>query len=283
MKTLFTTLLSAMLFITATTTQAQNCCKKPAGNSMQALALNASFKASHEAPLPFSYTAEKGAMMKVPTKGGADANVFFIPADEQTDNVLIVVHEWWGLNDYIKKEAEEWQKRLGGKVAVYAIDLYDGQVAADPETAGKLMSSLTPERGDAIIKGVLQKIGKGKKIATIGWCMGGSWSFRASALAGNEAAGCIMYYGFPEKDAAKVKAEKADVLYIYGSQDGFIKRTDVDQLEKQVKANGHTFELHTYDAVHAFANPSNPKYNKVAAAEAQTYALKFLQTKLSIQ
>jgi carboxymethylenebutenolidase len=276
-------LLSIALLVSWTLVYGQDCCKKPTpGMDMKALALNASFKASHEPPVPFSYAAEKGSMMKVPTKGGADANVFYVPADVKTDNVLIVVHEWWGLNDYIKREAEDWQKRLKGQVAVYAIDLYDGQVAADPETAGKLMSQLNAKRADAIISGVLQKIGKGKKIATIGWCMGGSWSFRASVLAGSEASACVMYYGFPEKEKAKIKPLRTDVLYIYGNQDAYIKQPDIDAFEKEVKSGGHKFELHSFDAVHAFANPSNPKYNKAAASEAQGLTLKFLMQQLSI-
>ena len=282
MKKIFITLLVAALFIVSNA-GAQSCCKKPIGNSMQELALNKSFKASHEAPLPFSYTAEKGEMMKVSTKGGPDANVFYIPADGTTDKVLIVVHEWWGLNDYIKREAEQWQKMLGGNVAVYAIDLYDGKVGATPDEASKIMSSLDPKRAEAIINGVIQKIGKDKHIATLGWCMGGSWSFTASVLAGNEAAGCVMYYGFPEKDMSRIKPLKADVLYIRATRDANIKESDVLTLEKNVKSVGRKFSLYKFDAVHAFANPSNPKYDVKAATEAQAITLKFLKEKFGLE
>jgi carboxymethylenebutenolidase len=282
MKKLFTTFMIVALAGVASSSNAQSCCKKPSGNDMQALALNREFKAAHEAPLPLSYTAEKGSMIKVPTDG-ADANVFFIPADESTDKILIVVHEWWGLNDYIKREAENWQKLLGGHVAVYAVDLYDGKVAATPDEAGKLMNTLDPKRAQAILNGVIQKVGTGKKIATIGWCMGGSWSFAATVLAGNEAAGCVMYYGFPDKDMSHIKPLKADVVYIRGSQDNFIKEPDVKQFEKDVNSTGHKFSLYTFDAPHAFANPSNPKYNAKDAGEAQAISLKFLKEKLAIE
>lgn len=273
-KLVIATLLSALTYNAG----AQSCCKKPEG--MQALALNKSFKDAHEAPIPFAYSASKGDMITFKTEGGKDGNAFYVPADETTDKVLIVVHEWWGLNDYIKREAERWQQLLGGKVAVYAIDLYDGQVATDADMAGKIMGGLTPERGAAIVKGVLNKIGKDKKIATIGWCMGGSWSFTASVLAGKEATGCVMYYGFPEQDEKKIKPLKTDVLYIYGTQDNFIKQADVETLGKRVMAGGHKFEMHSYNAVHAFANPSNPKHDATAAAEAQVFALKFLNSHL---
>ena len=121
------------------------------------------------------------------------------------------------------------------------------------------------------------------KITTLGWCFGGGWSFTASVLAGNEAAGCVMYYGFPEKDMNRIKPLKTDVLYIRGSQDNFIKEPDVKELEKNVKSIGHNFSLYSFDAPHAFANPSNPKYNAKDAAEAQDFSLKFLKEKLSLE
>ena len=176
MKQLSRLLLGALLLFTSHAGKAQSCCTKPTGKGMKLLAMNKSFKAAHEAPLPFSYFAEKGAMVSFKTVGGTDGNAFYVPGDEQTDKVLIVVHEWWGLNDYIKREAERWQKLLGGKVAVYAVDLYDGKVATSPDEAGKLMGGLDAKRGEAILAGLIKKIGSGKSIATIGWCMGGTWS-----------------------------------------------------------------------------------------------------------
>jgi carboxymethylenebutenolidase len=263
-------------------TNAQSCCKKPSGNSMKALALNKSFKAAHEAPLPLSYTAEKGSMLSFKVAGGPDENAFYVPADEPGAKVLIMVHEWWGLNDYIKREAERWQQLLGGKVAVYAVDLYDGHVASTPDEAGKLMGSLNAARAEAIVKGLVQQIGPNKRIASLGWCMGGSWSFTAAVDAGNEAAGCVMYYGFPEKDISRIKPLKCDVLYIRGSQDGFIKLEDVKAFEDKVKLTGHNITMYSFDAAHAFANPSNPKYDVKSAGEAQGYALSFLKKSLAI-
>ena len=282
MKSIVTTLLAAALLLAVNTITAQNCCKKPTGTGMKELAMNIDFKAAHEAPLPLEYAPEKGSMIKVATKGGPDASAFYVPSDGTSDKVLIVVHEWWGLNDYIKREAENWQKLLGGNVAVYAIDLYDGKVASTPDEASKYMGALNPKRAEAIINGVIQKIGKGKKIATLGWCMGGSWSFTASVLAGNQAAGCVMYYGFPEKDMSRIKPLKADVLYIRGTQDTYITEADVKGLEKDVKSVGRKFAMYSFDAPHAFANPSNPKHNAKATSEAQELSLKFLKEKLKI-
>jgi carboxymethylenebutenolidase len=274
------TLIIAALALALSHATGQSCCQKQSG--MQLLALNKKFKAAHEAPLPLNYTPEKGSMLKFPTDGGADGNTFYVPADGSSNKVLIIFHEWWGLNDYIKREAERWQKLLGGNVAVYAVDLYDGHAASTPEEAGKLMNTLTPDRGAAIIRGLLRQIGSGKTIATLGWCMGGSWSFAGTILAGKQAGGCVMYYGFPEKDMARITPLNCDVLYIRGSQDNFIKEADVKEFENKVRNTGHNITVYSFDAVHAFANPSNPKYDAKAAEQAQGYALKFLKERMSL-
>jgi len=273
----------ALLILFANTANAQSCCKKPTGNNMKALALNKSFKAAHEAPLPLNYAAQSGSTIQFPTSGGADGHAFYVPADETTEKVLLVFHEWWGLNDYIKREAENWQKELGGHVAVYAVDLYDGKVAATADEAGKLMNALDQKRGEAIINGLIKKLGADKKIASIGWCMGGSWAFTGSVCAGSQAQGCVMYYGFPEKDVDRIESVKANVLYIYGTQDNFIKKQDAQAFGNALIKSGHGFIFQSYDAPHAFANPSNPKYNEKAAGEAHTLALAFLKGELSLK
>jgi len=247
---------------------------------MQALAVCVDFRNAHLAPKPIDFTPTRGSMISFPVKGGKDGQAFYVPSVRQSRRVLILFHEWWGLNDYIKKEAESWQSKLGD-VDVFAVDLYDGQVASEPDDASELMSKLDNKRADAIIQGLLNQLGS-KKIATLGWCMGGSWSFESTLLAADNAVGCVMYYGFPEKDLKKIQTLKADVLYIYGAQDKFIKKTDLDALGKRINNVGYQFEFHSYNAVHAFANPSNPKYDSKAAGEANAVALKFLQQHLGL-
>ena len=270
-------LVASFLLTTGALAQ-KSCCPKP--EEMQLLALNTDFVAAHLPPNPINFTPAKGSMVTFPVPGGADGQAFYVPSEGPTMKVLLIFHEWWGLNDYIKKEAETWQSKLGD-IDVYAVDLYDGKVASSPDSASLLMSELNADRGEAVIKGLINKIGN-KKIATLGWCMGGSWSFNASLLAGDRAVGCVMYYGFPEKNLAKVKQLKADVQYIYGTRDKFIKRTDVAALGLRINNIGYKFTENDYDADHAFANPSNPKYDKRAAAEAGGVVLKFLQQHLGL-
>ena len=279
------TLILTLALFAATTgsIQAQkSCCAKPANDgSTEALAMNASFQAAHEVPAPLNFTPTSGKMITYKAADGQSANAFIVPASTPSNKVLIICHEWWGLNDYIKREAEAWQQELG--VTVYAVDLYDGKVGTTQEEAGALMGKLDPQRASSIVSGLLSYIGTGKEIATLGWCMGGSWSFQTALLAGKDAKACVMYYGFPEQDAGKIKALKTDVLYIYATQDDFIKRESVDAFGASIaKESGQKMTIVPFEAVHAFANPSNPKFNQEAAASAKKMALATIKKGLKL-
>lgn len=276
MKKLLLILLAPLLTMQA---RAQSCCEK-ASPDFPLLAMAGDFKDAHMSPLPLSYSPKEfSSMITFETVGGKQGSAFYVPSDQPTGNVVIIFHEWWGLNDYIKKEAERWQELLGN-VDVYAVDMYDGQIATDPDQAAKLSNALSQKRGEEIVGGLIAKIGVNKRVATLGWCMGGSWSFTAARMLGDKAAGCVMYYGFPEKDEKKIATLKTDVLYVYGTQDKFIKKEDVDLFEKQVLATQNKFERHDYAAVHAFANPSNPNFAAKEAKLAEVLVLDFLKKRL---
>ena len=276
LKKLLTLVIGCTLVYTA---QAQNCCVQD--KDWVAMASTQQFSSFHEAPLPFQYESDKGKMIEFDTKDGKKGHAFYLPSDEATTNVLLIFPEWWGLNDYIKQEAERWQKMLGN-IDVYAVDLYDGNVATTREEAQKYATALDEKRGKTIINGVIALAGKDKRIATLGWCMGGSWSFTASLLAGNQAAACVMYYGFPEQDSAVISTLQTDVLYNWASKDDFITKDKVDEFQENVETTGNDFKLHIFHANHAFANPSNPKHDPVATEEANKYTLDFLKEKLQL-
>jgi carboxymethylenebutenolidase len=280
MKKLFSSGLLLASLVLHVESNAQSCCSQDEG--WLTLASDKDFQASHEAPLPLNYKQEHGSMISFETLDGKPGNAFYLPSDQATDEVLIIFHEWWGLNDYIKMEAERLQKMLGN-VDVYAVDLYDGKLAATPEEAGKLSKSLDAKRGETIIKGVLAKAGKNKEIATLGWCMGGSWAFTTALLADKQARACVMYYGFPEQDKKKIAGLKTDVLFIWGSQDKFITKNVVDEFQKEVVASGNKFTLHSYSADHAFANPSNPHHDAKATEDAMALTLAFLKERLRLE
>src|SRR5438105_3414864 len=119
-----------ILFIVSQTTgQAQSCCMKR-GSEWQTLAMSKAFRDSHEPPAPFHYDAPKGSMVSFNCLDGKTGQAFYVPSDQPTNKVLIIFHEWWGLNDYIKREAVRWQGLLGN-IDVYAVDLFDGEVTDD--------------------------------------------------------------------------------------------------------------------------------------------------------
>jgi carboxymethylenebutenolidase len=192
---------------------------------------------------------------------------------------IFVFQEWWGLNDHIKREAEKLFNDLGN-VNVIALDMYDGKVATDRENAGAYMQGFKQERGDQIIQGALALAGKDAKVGTIGWCFGGGQSILASLLAGKQAAACVMYYGMPVEDVAKLKTLQCDVLNIWPTQDKWINKDVMDRFEANMKAAGKHLTIKSYDADHAFANPSNPGFQEANATDAYNASIAFFKARL---
>lgn len=260
--------------------QSISCCSKAGSTETFAmLASNEKFVSAHEAPLPFNYISSNGHLITFKTSDGNDGRAFEIKASKPTNKYVLMVHEWWGLNDYIKQEAEKLYSELGD-VNVIAIDLYDGKIATVADSASKYMQATKTERATALINGVYSYMGKDVKIATIGWCFGGGWSLQSAILAGNKASACIMYYGMPETDMSKLKKLNADVLGIFAAKDKWITKDIVNTFEKDMKTAGKKITIKFFDADHAFANPSNPHFNKEFADEAHKMVLAFFKTHL---
>jgi carboxymethylenebutenolidase len=289
MKNLFT--LAFGLFI-GTTAFGQNkmaCCAtaaSPDGASKNtsattqfaSLANDKSFVEEHLNPAPFIGTTNLVEKFTFKAADGTDANGYMIKAQKPTNNYLFVIHEWWGLNDYIKEVSGKLAKDLGN-VNVIALDLYDGKIATTQEMAGKYMQSADENRIKNIINGAISLAGKDAKIATIGWCFGGGWSLQSSIMASKNAVGCVLYYGMPETNVDRLKTLNTDVLGIFANKDGWITTKVAEQFKADMQAAGKKLILKQYDADHAFANPSNPIYDSVAAADAYAATLGFLAPK----
>lgn len=247
---------------------------------MSQFAEDESFKEQHETPADISYTAA-GKAMEFDTPDGQKGSAYAIFPEGETNKYLFVIHEWWGLNDQIRQEADRLFAELDN-VAVLALDLYDGKVTDDQNKAGQYMqeASKNMERVENIVKGALNIAGSEAKVATVGWCFGGGWSLRSSLLAGEQGAGCIIYYGMPVQDAEALKPYKGDILGIFAEKDAWITPEVATNFEKLAKANGNEISIHQFDADHAFANPSSPRYNEAAAQEANKLALTFLKEHL---
>lgn len=239
------------------------------------------FVKKHDNPEPLKFESETGKWISIKSADGKDAKVYEVKSAKPTKNYILMVHEWWGLNDYIKREAENLQKELGN-VTVLAIDLYDGQVATTQEDAGKYMQSVTTDRAKAIINAAVSYAGKDAKIATIGWCFGGGWSLQSTLLAGKQGVACIMYYGMPESDVEKLKTLNPKVLAFFGKQDKWINPDVVAKFEVNMKAAGKSLTVKSYDTDHAFANPSNPHYDKAATEDSHKLSVAFLKSSFGI-
>lgn len=252
-----------------------SCCSMTATQEFSMLTADASFSAKHAEPLPYVYSDDVGQMVGFKTPDGRKSQAFQILTAYKTDKWLFVFHEWWGLNDHIKKEAVKYFESLKD-VNVLVIDLYDGEVATTREDAAKFMGAVNDDRARSIIEGAIKYVGKQASIATVGWCFGGGWSLQATIMAGKQAAGAVVYYGMPEKDVAKLKTLQANVLFMLAAKDEWITPEIVHQFEADMKAAGKTVTVKEYNAVHAFANPSNPNHDAAAAADAYKESIKFI-------
>lgn len=256
------------------------CCAKPAATEAFAmLTHDKKFIDTHLEPLPFILENPIGKTITFKGTDGKDAYGYEIKSEKPTNNYVFVIHEWWGLNDYVKQESEKWFITLGN-ANVIAIDLYDKQLAVSRDSAAKYMNSVKTERAEAIIKGALTYVGTKANIATIGWCFGGGWSLQTSLLASKQAKACVMYYGAPEENTAKIKTLNAPVLFVWPEQDKWINKELVSKFEVNMKATKKSLQIKSYDADHAFANPSNPKYNKIFADDAFMNATTFIKSYL---
>ena len=186
-------------------------------------------------------------------------------------------HEWWRLNEYVQREADKYAREF--KVNVLALDLYDSNLADNREDAAKYMKAAKEERIRAIIQAGLDYTEE-DAITTIGWCFGGGWSLQASMMAKQKSKACVIHYGMPEKDLVKLNAITAPVLGIWAKQDGWINEEVVQSFGNKMQKLNKEFQSETYDAAHAFTNPSNPKFNKEASAEAYGHVTRLLVSQL---
>ena len=248
--------------------------------TQQAYQLEAStpaFASLHPSPISVNPSDLMGSMISFDAADGNKANAYFIPAKKKSNKWLIVIQEWWGLNDNIKMEADQYFKDLGD-MNVIAVDMYDGKIAATPDSAMKLMRGADMNRMTAIIQGAIKHAGSKANIYSVGWCFGGMWSLQTAILAGPQAKGSVMYYGRPETNMDKLKSIQCDIIGFFGNKDQAPSPAMVDEFEKNMKEAGKNLAVNRYDAGHGFANPSNPSFNAAAKADAYTKAIAFLKS-----
>jgi carboxymethylenebutenolidase len=200
-------------------------------------------------------------------------------AQAEADAAVILIHEWWGINDHIRDLAGRYAKE--GYLCV-APDLYRGRVAADSAEASALMQALAIEDGVETIRKAMaaaQETYQIKRFAITGYCMGGTFALRAACEIPDLKAAAPFYGDIPEE---RVLAKlRAPTLFIAGKRDAWINPEKVNGLRETAKKYNLPVEVVSYDADHAFFNDTRPEvYNAEAAADAWRRVLEFFRKHL---
>ena len=205
------------------------------------------------------------------------------PAGDAAAPGVILIHEWWGLNENIRSIAR--QLAAAGYSAL-AADLYGGEVAGEPAGARALMQRALadPEAARANLRQAhahLREVQKAPRTGSIGWCFGGGWSLEATLVLGSELDGAVIYYGRVVTDRQRLAGLRAPVLGHYGELDRGIPLESVLEFESALHELGKSAEIHVYaGANHAFANPSGTRYDAAAAEQAWARTLAFFEQNL---
>jgi len=188
---------------------------------------------------------------------------------------VILIHEWWGLNDQIKSVGAELAKL--GYLAL-CIDMYGGDVATTPERAMDLVGGVNEDAGVDTVKSWVNWLGANSlctgKVASMGWCFGGGWSLETAIEAEVDAS--IIYYGRVTAPAERLAAISGPVLGHFASQDQFINGPMVEGFEANMATASKELTAHIYDADHGFANPTTARYDEEDAALAWERSMAFL-------
>jgi len=192
---------------------------------------------------------------------------------------VVLIHEWWGLNDQIKAVTAEFGRR--GYLAL-AVDLMDGGVASTRDEARALTQAVDSAAATDTLAGWIEWLrvhdASNRRIGTVGWCFGGGWSLNASIATPVEAT--VVYYGRVTRKSEDLKKLAGPVLGHFGTRDGFIDAAMVSAWEAEMGKAGKAFTTHWYDADHGFANPTSARYDEADAKLAWERTLAFFGKQL---
>jgi carboxymethylenebutenolidase len=205
---------------------------------------------------------------------------FAAPADMfEPMPAVIMIHEWWGLNDNIRAMAD----RLAGEgYIVFAVDLFAGDVASSPAEARQLMLEVIedPESANRNIMEAYEFVSEtagAPRIGTLGWCFGGGWSLNAALLLPDELDASVIYYGQVTADEDKLRPVSTPLLGLFGAEDRGIRVESVEAFRAALENLRKDYEIHIYPGVgHAFANPTGNNYDAASANDAWRRTLEFL-------
>lgn len=221
----------------------------------------------------------KNETLQFNTANGASTAYVALP-DSPNNKAIILIQEWWGLNDHIKDVANRYAAE--GFITI-APDLYRGKVTKDPEEASKLMHNLEIEDGLNTIESAMEKAREKYEIeyfGITGFCMGGTFALQAACKLEGISAAAPFYGDIPEE--FDLKGLKCPVIFISGTKDQWINPEKVGELERIAKENYLPVESVKYEADHAFFNNTRPEvYDEAAAKDAWQKVIAFFNENLN--
>ena len=225
-----------------------------------------------------STTGAKSSEMVTITSGEDQVEAYLSRPAGTPEGVVVVVQEWWGLNDWLINVTDRFAER--GYIAI-APNLYRMPAVTDPEKAHELMRGLQEDRAVGDLRSAVEYVNglRGDDplpAAIVGFCMGGRLSLMASLDKGPFDA-TVVCYGRPETSSERLATLPGPLLGIFGADDQGIQEDQIGEFEAGLQASGREFDVVVYDnAGHAFLNDTQPSYAPDAAREAWQRIDKFL-------
>lgn len=221
----------------------------------------------------------KTETIKLETSYGPTTAYSASPEVAQPRAAVILIHEWWGINDHVRDLAGRYARE--GYICV-APDLYRGKTATDSTEASSLMNALALDDGIATIRATVTELSNNRgveKIGITGYCMGGTFALRAACEIDTLDAAAPFYGDIP--DDGLLSKLKVPTLFIAGSRDGWITPEKVQGLKDAAEKYGLPVEVVSYDADHAFFNDTRPEvYDAKAASDAWRRVLGLFDARL---
>lgn len=283
----FTHLL-AILFLIMGTIPTASPAQRPASDPSNIGALDPGFAAMHqlrpETPRPLDGRDFSGEFHDPAIYGYAEPFAlrgYLVEAARPRPGApaIVLIHEWWGLNKHIRDTADVLAAR---GYTVLAVDLYHGAVATDGGHARQLMQRLDRQLSIARLKAAIFMLRSGnaqRPVGVMGWCLGGGYAVQL-AMAERNLQACVVFYGQLPQEVAEVRRIQAPVLGIFAQHDRSITPAMVETFAAAAERSNVRLSLHMFDADHAFANPSGPRFNAAAAQQAWEVTYAFLDAML---
>lgn len=219
--------------------------------------------------------------LSFPWRGGETKGYLALPAGAAPSGAVVVIHEWWGLNDDVRRMTDRFAAE--GWVGL-AVDLYGGRVTSEAAEALALSTEMKTADAVEIVRGAAAALSAhpacNGKIAVTGFCLGGGMTLAAVAGVDGLAAG-VPFYGSPRDEFLHYDRMRAPILGHYASQDAFVDPARVRRIAEAVRAAGGSFELHFYEGGHAFMRERDPHaYHEPSARLAWERTTAFLRARL---